>query len=186
MHSPLSFIGLDPKVIKMAAKSNKTLLIAVVVIVVIIIVCAAAYVLLKNNNNDNNNSSETEYSFYIYYGSDNPDNAWISADSSTALDALYSALDNEGVAYDIDNTGWVTSINNVEPDYFVDNESWYTWTWSADSDSWVIAPDVIGNLTDSTYFIGVTGLSEDADGYMSIATLDPNTVSGWQGEGPFA
>jgi len=167
----------------MAAKS-RTLLIVVVVIVIIVIVCAAAYVLLKNNNNDNNNSSETEYWYYIYYGSNDPDNGWISAaeSSGTPADGLTAA------AGDVTFLSWggIESINNVEPDYIADNESWYTWNWSVDSGSWVISADVMGNLTETTYFLGITDFSVDADGYLSVANLDPNAVSGWENGGPFA
>jgi len=160
----------------MAAKSNKTLLIAVVVIVVIIIVCAAAYVLLKNNNNDNNNNG-TEYWFYMDYGANNADNGWVSADSTTTpLDALFSALDSDGITYDIGSDGWITSINNIEPDWNATGESWYTWGWSEDS-GWTSLDVTLADATGTVYYLGLSTFDSD---YNALFT--PTVQDG----GPFA
>jgi len=172
----------------MDAKSKRNLLIVVCVIVIIIICAAAAYVLLKNNNNDNNNNNngnETQYWYYLDYGSDNSQNGWISASSSdNPQDAFTSTLDEKGITYDIDSGGWINAINDIAPVFAVSQESWYLWVW--EDNSWQESPSTLSDSKDTTFFIGISTFTEDSDGYLTIPALDPNAVSGWQNGGPFS
>jgi len=167
---------------------KKYIITIVAVVIVVIVICAAGVVLLKKDNNSNSGSNdgsgstEAKYWYYLDYGdnqSSTAQNGWVSADSGdTPADGLSEVTDcSINTAY-----GTIESINGVAPDWATTNESWGIWVWNSPTTQWQDSPVMLGNSTDTVFYIGVTAF--DSTTYEPM--LDPNALTDWTSGGPFA
>ncbi|MCL1811839.1 MAG: hypothetical protein FWG41_06485 [Methanomassiliicoccaceae archaeon] len=166
--------------------AKKIILLIVVAILIVAVVAVGFFVL--NNNDDKNTDDDTTstYWYYVDYGAyetTDVQSGWLSAESNDPLSGFLKALDDGSIDYDIDSGGWITSINNVEPDYMDTGESWYTWGWavSGNSGTWEELTVVMGDATETMFYVTISTFDADF-----VAVVDPNAKTEWRGGGPFA
>jgi hypothetical protein len=170
----------------MAEKNN-----AIVFLVVGILVGAAAGAaigyLMWNGSGNNDAAQETTYWYYIDYGnyeSSDAQNGWISAKSDNVVNGLIKALGETKNVID-NESGFITSINGVEPIWTETGENWGSWLWTSNSNNisfgkWAEGPGL--DITQGIFFyIGVA--SWDPVTYALVT--DPNAESAWKTGGPF-
>ena len=168
---------------------KKTVLIVAVVAVVAVVCAATVFIVLsKDNNKDNNNEvgEEQKYWFFIDFRETDKQNMWISSpDGDNPLKGFLKALEINSSKFshapDIENDGWINSIDGVEPDFPGTGESWYTWTWNEEDKTWNEMWTLLGDSTATIFYMSVTSFDSDWS-----AVLKPGEQTGWQNKGPFA
>ena len=171
--------------------------IAVVVVAVVVIAAAAVFVLGKDKGSD-----DTEYYFYLYFGENNTDNGWYSAEAKDTTSAFEKAMDKADFEYTVSNWGYVQSINKVD-----NGGGWYCAQYLYSNADSKAAEGSIGYATYDwgamTYSNGWKSVSgyDDGEGLKlsefgstiyfltpynaDYSAAGPDTASGWKTTGPF-
>jgi len=168
----------------MNIKSKNAVIAVAFLIVGILIGATAGYVAYSNSNN----YGPTIFWFYIDYGpyeTSDLQNGWIPAQISGyyPLGALQKVTDTT-----VDSDMELVSINGVAPKWDTTGGSWVIWVWSPTSNAYGKGAwnQAESNLKLSTagmvFYLGFTYI----DLVTNAPSMDPNSMSGWQKEGPFA
>ncbi len=144
---------------------------------------AAGYLIWEGDEDDN----ET-YWFFFDFGDEADEtnvNQWVKVEAADVVSGLKKAADSIYDDNEIEDTGWIVSINGVENDSSV-YVSWANWFFDQAADyntwgTWYATPGLdvtAGNV----FYIGFSG-------YDSVTwenDMDPNYTTGWDNLGPFA
>jgi len=167
--------------------ANNAVLFLVVGLLVGVAAGAAVGYFMWNSSDDD----ETTYWYYIDYAdyaTSTVKNGWISAESDTVVHGLFKALDANKIEYAISESGWITSINGVEPTWdATSSESWGSWIWTVDKYTPQTAWEKCNGLDvtiGNTFYIVVTSYNPTT--YEMLDGQDPDSKSAWKNGGPFA
>lgn len=138
------------------------------------------------DNDDVSDDNET-YWYYFDFGNEADDtnvNEWVKVEAADVVSGLQKAADKIYTDNEIQDSGWIVSINGVANDS-VNSYSWANWflNQTADYNSWGMWYATPGmNVTaGNVFYIGFT--EYDPATYENV--MDPNYTTGWQGLGPF-
>ena len=84
------------------------------VVVVIIVVAAVAWYMTGNNGGSA--ATDDGDTYYVYLDGMGDANGWHSGNGNTSLEAISNAFESDGIAYDIGDDGWISSINGLAYD----------------------------------------------------------------------
>ena len=87
--------------------------VAAVVVVIIVVAAVAWYMIGNNGGSDETDDGDT---YYVYLDGMGDANGWHSGNGNTSLEAISNAFESDGIAYDIGDDGWISSINGLAYD----------------------------------------------------------------------
>ena len=87
--------------------------VAAVVVVIIVVAAVAWYMTGNNGGSDETDDGDT---YYVYLDGMGDANGWHSGNGNTSLEAISNAFESDGIAYDIGDDGWISSINGLAYD----------------------------------------------------------------------